>query len=464
MAIRIKRPRIGITLRFFLLFASVGLIPIGFMSFYAFWQINRQVAFDVENNLTNVGLRFRDDVSRTIDEATRIDESIAADPVFTDGRARRADIEREMERIRDEFPQIRGLYLLKGREVLSSSGPRVFVSGDPGILDFSTAAPYVSAPRPFPDNVNPAFLVSVPVKTGPGAMPTVLVAAVDARALMDAARLVRIGETGRAYVLDDSGTIVAGPDAAGLFVPFADEAVTRRIATVGEGIIHYTVHTADGPDLRHIAFVASVPEGERPSPRGLRVLVTYGEDEAYLVADQIGDSIGLALIMILAATSLFSFLLSRTITRPIREISRGTERIRAGDFSRDIDGALPRRDRRACPVVQPHGGGALDLPGIHGELQPGAGAAGAGAQPKARRLREEVPDGGGGVGRRLDDPGRGPLDPVCQRYAGPDAGRAAGQTRPHKPLGIPPARRRGAGARSGKPGDRAGRVRPGAHL
>ncbi len=336
MAIRIKRPRIGITLRFFLLFASVGLIPIGFMSFYAFWQINRQVAFEVENNLTNVGLRFRDDVSRTIDEATRIDDSIAADPVFSDGRARRADIEREMELLRDESPEIRGLYLLKGREVLSSSGPRAFVSGDPGILDFSTAAPYVSAPRPFPDNVNPAFLVSVPVKTGAGGMPTVLVAAVDARALMDAARLVRIGETGRAYVIDDSGNVVAGPDAAGLFMPFADEAVTRRIATVGEGIIHYTVHNTDGPDLRHIAFVASVPERERPLPRGLRVLVTYGEDEAYLVADQIGDSIGVALIMILAATSLFSFLLSRTITRPIREISRGTERIRAGDFSREI--------------------------------------------------------------------------------------------------------------------------------
>jgi PAS domain S-box-containing protein len=335
MAIRIKRPKIGITLRLFLLFAAVGLIPISFMSFYTFWQINRQVAFEVEGNLTNVGLRLRDDVGNSVEEIVEIARGAAADPVFAAEHARRDDIEREMDRIRKESPRIVGLYLLKGREVLSSVGPPVFVSGDQDILEFSTSSVRVAPPRPFPDNSNPAFVVSIPIEARPGSVPAVLdvlIVAIDTAMLTDAARLIRIGETGRAYITDDSGNVVAGPEATDLFLPFGGEGVSRRIATVGEGIIHYTNELGE----RHIAFVAGVPEVKELMPRGLKVLVTYREEEAYLIADQIGKSVGFAIIMILAATSLFSFALSRTITRPIKEIIRGTERVGAGDFSREI--------------------------------------------------------------------------------------------------------------------------------
>jgi PAS domain S-box-containing protein len=332
MAIRIKKPKIGITLRLFLLFAAVGLIPISFMSFYTFWQINRQVAFEVENNLTNVGLRFRDDVGRSIEEVVRIAEAAADDPVFTEQKISRVDIEREMGRIRREYPRVKGLYLLKGREVLASAGPRVFASGDLDILEFIGPSLRVTPPRPLPDNQNPAFLISIPIASNPAAMPTVLVVAVDAGILTDAVRLIRIGETGRAYVADDTGTIVAGPAGTDLFGPFGGEPVARRIATVSEGIIHYTNELGQ----RHIAFIATVPDTGGVMPRTLKVLVAYREEEAYLVADQIGKSVGFAIIMILAATSLFSFALSRTITRPVKEIIRGTERIGAGDFSREI--------------------------------------------------------------------------------------------------------------------------------
>ncbi len=332
MTIRIRRPKIGVTLRLFLLFASVGLIPISFMSFYTYWQINRQVAFEVENNLTNVGLRLRDDVGRSIVDIVDVARSVAGDPVFANETATPDDIEREMRRIREDLPMIRGLYLLRGREVLAASGPPVFVSGDVEILEFSSDSLHVASPRAFPDNQYPALLVSVPVNPRSGTAPTALLVALGTESLSDAAMLVRIGETGRAYIVDGSGRIVAGPKGTALFEPFAGEAVSRRVTNVGEGIIHY-VNELGEP---HIAFIAQVPNEEGVVPNGLRILITYREDEAYLVADQIGNSIGLAIIMILAATSLFSFALSQTITRPIKEIIRGTERIGAGDFSREI--------------------------------------------------------------------------------------------------------------------------------
>jgi PAS domain S-box-containing protein len=332
MTIRIKKPKIGITIRLFLLFASVGLIPISFMSFYTYWQINRQVAFEVENNLTNVGLRLRDDVGRSVADTVDVARSVATDPVFASETATRREIEREMARVREELPRIRGLYLLKGRDVLASSGPSVFVSGDLDILEFSTASLHVATPRPFPDSRYPALLVSMPVSQTPGTVPTVLVVALSTEALSDATMLVRIGETGRAYVIDGSARIISGPRGAELFVPFAGEAESRRITTVGEGIIHYTNTLGE----RHIAFVARVPDESGVVPEGLTVVVTYRENEAYLIADQIGNSIWLAIIMILVATSLFSLALSQTITRPIKEIIRGTERIGSGDFSREI--------------------------------------------------------------------------------------------------------------------------------
>jgi PAS domain S-box-containing protein len=327
-----KRPKIGITIKLFLLFICLGLIPIIFMSFYSFWQINRQVALEAENNLTDVGLRLKDDVARFITARYRSVESLAQDPVFSGGRADRTDMEREIARIRAVSPEIRGLFVLVGHEVYAAGGPVRLVQDGVDLVEFSGGVPRIGSPRLFSGAPGPALLIGVPVGGAEGGPATTLLAAVDVRELSDMTTLVRIGETGRAVVIDDRGLIVAGPDGTAPFSPFSDEDVTGRIVTVGEGIIHYV----DRDDRGFIAFVTTIPGVNDAGPRGLKVVVSYGEDEAYLIAGQIRRTLGLAIIIILVVTSLVSFALSGAITGPIKEIIRGTERIGAGDFSHEI--------------------------------------------------------------------------------------------------------------------------------
>jgi PAS domain S-box-containing protein len=92
----------------------------------------------------------------------------------------------------------------------------------------------------------------------------------------------------------------------------------------------------DRQDKPFIAFITTISGVRDAGPKGLKVVISYREDEAYLVAGQVRKSFGFAIVIILVVTSLVSIALSGAIARPIKEIIRGTERIGRGDFSQQI--------------------------------------------------------------------------------------------------------------------------------
>ncbi len=332
MSLLDHRPKISITIKLFFLFVSIGLIPIVFMSFYTFWQINRQAALEVENTLTDIGLRLKNDADRSIGETYRSVALLAQDPVFADEKAARSVVEREMVKVREVSPDIMGLFLLKGGQAFAVGGSPAFFMGGADFTGFSGTFPRITSPQKFPGIEQPAFLIALPVGRKTGSVPVTLLAAVGDQGLTEMTKLVQIGETGRAFIVDGSGLIVAGPDGTPLFTPFSDGAVTKRIMTIGEGIIHYV----DRQNRPYIAFITTISGVQDAGPKELKVVISYREDEAYLVAGQIRKSFGFAIVIILVVTSLVSIALSGAIARPIKEIIRGTDRIGRGDFSQQI--------------------------------------------------------------------------------------------------------------------------------
>ncbi len=332
-----KRRKVRISLKLFLLFTYVGLIPIIFISFYTYYEINRIVAVEAENRLVEVGTRLSGDITRSINGSYKTMKLLSKNPVITGDHKTTGEKERELQKIASFSPDIMALFILRDGEIAARGGVYGFPEDKIDKKGLMRNSPKITGPFVSSKFSTPAFIVSVPVVPSAPALERgggetlVLVGVFNLEDLWDMTNLTRIGKTGRAVVIDDQGRRVAGVGTDVMFTKFTDENI-NRITTVGRGIIHYT----DDEGKKYLVFGTLIPGLKDIGPEGLRVVVFFEEDEAFLVADKIRKGLPYAVVVILIATSIVSFILSDTISRPIKKLTRATELIAKGEFSEEI--------------------------------------------------------------------------------------------------------------------------------
>ena len=160
----------------------------------------------------------------------------------------------------------------------------------------------------------------------------VTVAEVNLKFIWDVVSRIKIGEKGKAYVVDGSGFLIADPD-IGLVLrktnlsrlPHVKAALDGRssdeLAMVSTDLAGTAVLTAMAPieSLRWDVFV------EQP------VSEVYAKLNASIVRT------GLLLLVGLVISAVAAFLLARGMVRPIRTLEEGAERIGAGELDQRID-------------------------------------------------------------------------------------------------------------------------------
>ncbi|MEO8124400.1 MAG: histidine kinase dimerization/phospho-acceptor domain-containing protein, partial [Burkholderiales bacterium] len=158
----------------------------------------------------------------------------------------------------------------------------------------------------------------------------VTVADVNLKFVWDVVSRIRIGGAGLAYVVDDTGTLIAHPD-IGLVLRKTDLHALPQVAALdhpelGEASLArnlagrevLTAH-AGIPALNWTVFVES-PRAEAFAPLYASIL-----------------RLGLLLVAALVVAALASFLLARTLVRPIRALQQGAARIGAGELDQRIE-------------------------------------------------------------------------------------------------------------------------------
>ncbi|HUH94253.1 MAG TPA: GAF domain-containing protein [Casimicrobiaceae bacterium] len=160
----------------------------------------------------------------------------------------------------------------------------------------------------------------------------VTVAEVNLKFIWDVVSRIKIGEKGKAYVVDGSGFLIADPD-IGLVLrktnlsklPHVKAALEGRasneLAMVSTDLAGTAVLTAMAPieSLRWDVFV------EQP------VSEVYAKLNASIVRT------GLLLLVGLVISAVAAFVLARGMVRPIRTLEEGAERIGAGELDQKID-------------------------------------------------------------------------------------------------------------------------------
>ncbi len=240
----------------------------------------------------------------------------------------------EYLKLQRQAPQITEVAWIdpKGREQLRisrlamdaiSSGTDL--SQEPKFRVASTGTVYYG-PVYFRKGTEPYMTIARPAGPGGGVTAT----EVNLKFVWDVVSQIKIGESGLAYVVDSTGTLVAHPDislvlkksdlstlpqVAALLHPQAAPAATARDLKGNEV---FSAHALI-PTLHWTVFVES-PRAEALAP----LKATLQRTSLFLVA---------ALLISIAA----SFFLARALVRPLRALQEGAAQIGAGDLDRHIE-------------------------------------------------------------------------------------------------------------------------------
>jgi signal transduction histidine kinase/FixJ family two-component response regulator/HPt (histidine-containing phosphotransfer) domain-containing protein len=163
---------------------------------------------------------------------------------------------------------------------------------------------------------------------GTGHSPDVIVAEVNLRFIWDLVAGIRVGNTGKAYVVDRMGVLIAHPDLwRALQQSNLSGQADVRAALDGIGPPSGGLVKEDLSGQRVLSTYATVPS------LGWLVFVELPLAEAYApIYASIGRSTFL-LVILLACAVLVSLFLSRRMTVPIQILTQGARRIGSGDLS-----------------------------------------------------------------------------------------------------------------------------------
>src|SRR5918995_4527815 len=236
----------------------------------------------------------------------------------------------------------------RGREQLAVSRLAMDVAGTD--RDWSQEPAFKNA-RPGQTWFGPVYFrketepyMSIAVRSG-GESGPVTVAEVNLKFIWDVVTRIKIGQKGKAYVVDSTGHLVADPDIglvlrktnlSGLeqvkaaFAPGADDS----LAVLAKDLAGNAVLTAHAP------IEPAREQAARGAPAGVlgwKVFVEQPVSEVYSAL----DATVLRTVALIVAGLLFSALaalyLARSMVRPIRTLQEGAQRIGAGDLESQIE-------------------------------------------------------------------------------------------------------------------------------
>ena len=166
---------------------------------------------------------------------------------------------------------------------------------------------------------------------GTGREPNVVVAEVNLRFIWDLVAGIRVGNTGKAYVVDRMGVLIAHPDLwPALQRSDLSGHADVRAALDGVGPPSGGLVKEDLSGQRVLSTYATVPS------LGWLVFVELPLTEAYApIYASIGRSTFL-LVVLLAGAVLVSLFLSRRMTVPIQMLTQGAKRIGSGDLGQRL--------------------------------------------------------------------------------------------------------------------------------
>ena len=172
--------------------------------------------------------------------------------------------------------------------------------------------------------------MTIAVKAG-GEAGSVTLAEVNLKFIWDVVSRIRIGDKGKAYVVDDTGHLVADPD-IGLVLKKTDLSALDHVKAAFAGGVSQSARLAKDVSGNEV-LTAFAPI----DPLGWKVFVEQPVSEVYATLNASILRTGLLILLGLAASVVASLAFARSMVRPIAVLQEGAQRIGAGDLEQKIE-------------------------------------------------------------------------------------------------------------------------------
>jgi signal transduction histidine kinase/HAMP domain-containing protein len=172
--------------------------------------------------------------------------------------------------------------------------------------------------------------MTIAVKAG-GEAGSVTLAEVNLKFIWDVVSRIRIGEKGKAYVVDDTGHLVADPD-IGLVLKKTDLSALDHVKAALAGGTTESARLAKDVSGNEVLTAFA-----RIDPLGWIVFVEQPVSEVYATLNASILRTGLLILLGLAASVVASLAFARSMVRPIAVLQEGAQRIGSGDLEQKIE-------------------------------------------------------------------------------------------------------------------------------
>jgi signal transduction histidine kinase/HAMP domain-containing protein len=161
---------------------------------------------------------------------------------------------------------------------------------------------------------------------------SVVVAEVNLKFIWDVVSRIKIGDKGKAYVIDSNGFLIADPD-IGLVLRKTDLSQLPQVKAVLAGVRPDELATVS-TDLASVPVLTSVASIE---PLRWNVFVEQPVSEVYATLNASIVRTGVLLLVGLVISALGALALARGMARPIRTLMEGAQRIGEGELEQKIE-------------------------------------------------------------------------------------------------------------------------------
>lgn len=172
----------------------------------------------------------------------------------------------------------------------------------------------------------PSLLLGSPIRNDNNELVGVIAMGLNLGDISQAITDVRVGETGRAILLDATNKVIAHGDAQKVKTALQDFSGHAALKTVGIAGSP-TAYESDGKQM--IGYM-------RKLPQGWTLLVEQDYNEAFAPLDQMKKEGRLLIIITIALVIAIAYMLGKALTRPINELTIIADKLSKGDFSVDM--------------------------------------------------------------------------------------------------------------------------------
>jgi len=324
-----------LSLKIALLMLLVGFIPLAIMGIISFTKVEASVKHTSDSALSRLATELGKEIARKVNEGYRNILLLAQNPTVKSSTSSQEEIQKELTKTHGFHKIFKDITLIdpKGRVVTSVSysfrGTWKTTKWFKSALEGKTVFSNVHAVL-YPYDV--VMTVATPVRDKDKNLIGVLVGQIELAHVWQITRESALGKNSEILVLDENGVVISAPDASQILETVQPDILLDGAIKMKAGITQFEQN-----EVTKVAIY--VPVGEIPLYPSLNwtVVIIMPEAEIYLPVFRVRNSLLIASTASFVIIILFTFSMSRPVSRRIRKLLEATRILGQSDFSKRVE-------------------------------------------------------------------------------------------------------------------------------